>query len=200
MKKPMKSLLGLIVLGVVTASGLWAWSYYVGLPRNFGEVAPGRLYRSGQGSEPQLRHAIERYHLKSIICLRKVQGDGDPRWFRQEKDLARRMGVNFIYQPMTADTLGDEKVWIKLLEIAQDPASGPVLVHCAQGELRTGFFCALYRQIIDGWSWEKAIAEMERFGYDLKSHQTAVALLKQIDIQGARAALQKACSQPAKQP
>jgi protein tyrosine/serine phosphatase len=110
------------------------------------------------------------------------------------------MGVNFIYQPMTADTLGDEKVWVKLLAITQDPASRPVLVHCAQGELRTGFFCALYRQIIDGWSWEKAIAEMERFGYDLKSHQTAVALLKQIDIQGARAALQKACSQPAKQP
>ena len=46
-----------------------------------------------------------------------------------------------------------------------DPSKRPVFFHCAQGMDRTGTFCALYRIEIDGWTNERAHAEMREFGW-----------------------------------
>jgi uncharacterized protein (TIGR01244 family) len=186
--------------GFAIALGFLGRRYFLGLPQNFGEVVPDRLYRSGQGSSYQLRQAIERYHLKTVICLRKIQEDKEPRWFRQEKEILRRTGVRFIHCPLTAETLRDDATWIKLLQIAQDPARQPVLVHCARGELRTGFFCAIYRMVIENYPRAKAIAEMKKFGYDAEQHKTAISVLERFDIHGARVKLIKSLSLPSTQP
>ena len=41
----------------------------------------------------------------------------------------------------------------------------PVLVHCFAGAHRTGAYVAVYRMEYDGWSNEKAIAELRTCGY-----------------------------------
>jgi tyrosine-protein phosphatase SIW14 len=178
----------LVVIFITTV----AWRHAYPLPRNFAVVEPGVLYRSGQGSGYQLRNAIQTYHLKSIICLRRIGKKGEPAWFRKEKSTAQKMGVKFVHHPMVANQLSKDQFWIDLLKLTQDPASRPVLIHCAMGELRTGFFCAIYRMVIDGWSVEKAIEEMEKYGYALADHETAVAALKQVNVPEAREKLKRA--------
>ena len=51
----------------------------------------------------------------------------------------------------------------RFLEIVTDPANQPVLVHCKNGVDRTGYMVALYRIEKEGWSKERALAEMNRF-------------------------------------
>jgi protein tyrosine/serine phosphatase len=44
-----------------------------------------------------------------------------------------------------------------------DSITQPILVHCRFGQDRTGLFCASYRIIIDGWTYEEAEEEMLSF-------------------------------------
>jgi protein tyrosine/serine phosphatase len=55
---------------------------------------------------------------------------------------------------------------VKFLEIMKDPANYPVLVHCLAGKHRTGAMCAVYRMEYDHWSNQKAIDELELFGFE----------------------------------
>ena len=52
--------------------------------------------------------------------------------------------------------------------IVNDPASGPVFVHCVGGRHRTGVMTASYRMTHEGWTAERAFSEMiqYKFGAD----------------------------------
>jgi uncharacterized protein (TIGR01244 family) len=183
----------LIGLGVLAVIGIILyWRFVAGLPRNFGAVKEGVLYRSGQGTLFQLKRAINQYGLKTIICLRSVKPEKPSGWFEAEKSLADKMGVKFIHYPMVSKELTeDEKYWIDMLMLTQDDHAKPILVHCAQGELRTGFFCAIYRMVVDNWTVEQTIKEMESFGYNLRGHKFAVRALSGIKLDEARKKFQQ---------
>jgi protein tyrosine/serine phosphatase len=46
-----------------------------------------------------------------------------------------------------------------------DPANRPLMIHCQHGADRTGALVALYRVVVQGWTKEMAIEEMNRGGY-----------------------------------
>jgi protein tyrosine/serine phosphatase len=46
----------------------------------------------------------------------------------------------------------------------EDPADGPVFVHCRRGADRTGTVIACYRIAHDGWQNLKALDEARTFG------------------------------------
>ena len=52
------------------------------------------------------------------------------------------------------------------LAVMDDPANHPVLVHCFAGVHRTGTLCAVYRMEYQGWAADRAIAEMEGYGFE----------------------------------
>jgi len=41
----------------------------------------------------------------------------------------------------------------------------PTYIHCLHGKDRTGFVCAVYRMLHQGWSYEKARKEMLDYGF-----------------------------------
>ena len=47
---------------------------------------------------------------------------------------------------------------------AQDNGRG-VLVHCHAGSQRTGGVVACYRMLFEGWSFDRALEEMEHYGW-----------------------------------
>jgi tyrosine-protein phosphatase SIW14 len=53
----------------------------------------------------------------------------------------------------------------KFLEIMDNPAHYPVLIHCFAGIHRTGAFSAIYRMEYDHWTNQQAIAELRNNGY-----------------------------------
>ncbi len=153
---------------------LGGW-YSYSLPRNFGVVEPGVLYRCGEGHAFQVYNAARKYQIKTIFCLREVR-DLD-----QERRMAEANRIKFIFQPIDTHKPVPEAYWMDFLKMAQDPGQTPLLVHCAMGCHRTGFFCAVYRMVIDGWPRDKALKEMESYGFDLNSHAELMKSLRQID-------------------
>jgi protein tyrosine/serine phosphatase len=65
---------------------------------------------------------------------------------------------------MSAWGLHDDLV-VQALRIMVDPANRPLMVHCQHGADRTGALVALYRIVVQGWSKEKAVLEMNQGGY-----------------------------------
>ncbi len=151
------------------------WWYCYSLPRNFGVVTPGVLYRCGEGKVFQYHNAAQKYGIRTIFCLREVRG------LDAERRMAEQNQINFVFHPIDTHKPVPEEYWMEFLKMTQDPQRTPLLVHCAMGCHRTGFFCAIYRMVIDGWPREKALKEMESYGFDLNSHTELVKGLRQLD-------------------
>ncbi len=157
-----KLLLGLIVLA---SAGLAGW--LIALDRqnrllwdHWDVVKKGILYRSGQLTAGQLTEAVRTYGIRTVINF-QLPG----REMEVERALARELGIGFVNLPMPGDGFGEEAQFRKALEIVDDPARRPVLVHCARGTCRTGSAVALYRLESDGWTIQDVAAEMRRQTY-----------------------------------
>ncbi|MEJ7639123.1 MAG: tyrosine-protein phosphatase [Singulisphaera sp.] len=123
-------------------------------------VKPGILYRSGQLSADQLAAAVKRFGLRTVINFQVPSSR-----VKAERELARKLGVDFINLPMPGDGFGQEAQFREVLKACDDPSRRPVLVHCARGTCRTGAAVALYRYERDGWTVDDVAAEMDRQTY-----------------------------------
>lgn len=54
---------------------------------------------------------------------------------------------------------------LRFLQIATDHSRQPMLVHCRHGADRTGTMIAAYRMVVQGWSADQALAEMQEGGF-----------------------------------
>jgi protein tyrosine/serine phosphatase len=165
-----------VVIGLI---GFLVW-YKTSLPRNFVEIRAGVLYRSGQGKANQLQNAIDRYHIKTVICLREIKKEKDTSWYEDEKCVISKNNAELLSWPMDSRTPLPIEYQVKFLQMTQDPEKTPILVHCAQGRHRTGFFSGLYRRVIDGWPIDKALDEMYRFDFG-HDHPQIIEALRSIN-------------------
>ncbi len=78
---------------------------------------------------------------------------------------AQKVGMKVIEdtEPPIGEPTMDEG--IKFLSAATDPANGKVYFHCYHGSDRTGAMAAIYRILAQGWSVDKAIAEMPKYHF-----------------------------------
>ena len=111
------------------------------------------LYRSAQPQSVGFRE-LEALGVRTILDVESPADEG----------LARGSSLKLFHVPMTAFGLRDDRV-LEALRIMADPANRPILVHCRQGADRTGAMVALYRVVVQGWSKEDAIREMDDGGY-----------------------------------
>lgn len=153
------------IMTILTASGLATW-FSLESRRDqlvwdhFDVVKPGLLYRSGRLTPDQLKAAVARYQIRTVVSF-LVPGpevDAEAEWVRE-------LGVDFLNLPMPGDGFGRADQFREVLEAVDDPDRRPVLVHCARGTCRTGAAVALYRYERDGWTVEDVGREMERQVY-----------------------------------
>lgn len=121
---------------------------------NFDQVSP-TVYRGAQPSQAGF-HTLESYHVKTVINLR----DSDD---SREAQMARDAGMNYIHLPLDAEkvTAADARHFLDLLATA--PA--PVFVHCMVGRDRTGLAVAAYRVMVQGWSKDAALRDLNAHGH-----------------------------------
>jgi protein tyrosine/serine phosphatase len=123
---------------------------------NFAEVAPG-VYRGAQPDSAGFC-ALKEMGVRTVVNLRSTHDD----------EAAAAAGLDVVAIPMPSfpkiDAPTEDEVRT-FLDVATDPARLPVFVHCAHGKDRTGTMCALYRIEVEGWTPERAVAEMHEFGY-----------------------------------
>jgi protein tyrosine/serine phosphatase len=130
--------------------------------RKFAVVKEGVLLRSEVPTTPRLQDMERRYRIKTIVALLNDDEVKDP-VFGAEQDFAKQHGLDFVYLRMGVPT--PEQV-TKFLEVVNNPASQPVLVHCWHGTVRTSVLVAIYRIKEQGWPFQKALDEMVSYGFD----------------------------------
>jgi tyrosine-protein phosphatase SIW14 len=133
---------------------------------NFHVVRDKVLYRSAQMPLSGLRRKIHDLGIRTVVNLR----DGTQEADLAEEEFCRDQDIRFVrIRPLSWDGVrGDAPVDAgidRFLEVMRDPKNHPVLIHCFAGIHRTGAYCAVYRMEIEGWSNDRAIAEMKAHGY-----------------------------------
>ncbi len=112
------------------------------------------LYR---GSQPTAAGFQELQVLGVRTVLDLTGGKGDAA-------LVHGDSLKLVHVPMSALGLHDDRV-LQALRVMTDPGNRPLMIHCKQGADRTGALVALYRIVVQGWSKQKAILEMNEGGF-----------------------------------
>ena len=123
---------------------------------NFGEIEPGRVYRSAQPSPWFLGWLLRRHGIRTLVNLR-----GDTDGF--ESAFAARHGLRLFSLDLSATRAPSDADVERFLAILDDPENHPLLVHCRNGVDRTGYMLALYRTHEAGWDADRAAREMNRY-------------------------------------
>jgi protein tyrosine phosphatase (PTP) superfamily phosphohydrolase (DUF442 family) len=146
--------------------------------RRLREVSPGRFYRSGPMTQGGFADAVRLYGIRTIINLRDEAPDpdiGKSFWCSdtiKESQLCKQLGVRYVFLPpgliprRQVPERRSESV-DRLLELFDDPATYPVLIHCKAGLHRTGVVVAAYRMEYEGWTPQQALQELRDNGFGL---------------------------------
>lgn len=166
-----------VVLAPVRACAAWVRRLRDGiLPQRFGAIADGAVYRSGRLTARAVRIVRRRYGIRTIVDLGAANADAPAR--RAEMEAIRELGIRRVGLVLTGDGCGVPERYAAAVRILADPASYPVLVHCAAGVHRTSTAAVLYLQIVRGWTYEEAARSCRRYGCDLARRPAHAAYLR----------------------
>lgn len=132
-----------------------------GLPTNFGVVEEGKLYRGSQPNYEEIENLYRR-GVKTIVKLNTAD-------LEAERSAAGELGIRLMEIPLNARTVGTSKSCDdveRAYAAMTDPLNWPVYVHCDHGRDRTGFLVGLYRERVQGWTYEQVSDELAQYGHD----------------------------------
>jgi protein tyrosine/serine phosphatase len=162
MSNPAGALLPAVVLVSLTCSSLAAADAPLPSPApsivRFQQVAAA-LYRGGQPDAAGFEQ-LRRIGIKTVVNLRRNDA---------ERQLVESLGMRYVYLAASLHPFGvgggiHPDVVTRFFEIVDDPASGPVFLHCRRGADRTGTLIAMYRIARQGWPASAAYEEARANG------------------------------------
>ncbi|MCF7975279.1 MAG: dual specificity protein phosphatase family protein [Phycisphaerae bacterium] len=183
MKTTKKQLIQRIVLTVVlVGAGIWLWHDVIRdrvLPKRWGTVEQGAIYRSGQLSKSLIESTLEKNHIRTIISLTGEKPD-DPDHIA-EKAAADKLGIELLRFGLGGDGTGDIEHYAQAIAaIVKAKQEGkPVQVHCAAGTQRTGGVIACYRLLVLGDPKADVIREMRAYDWDPKDNPKLVPYINE---------------------
>ena len=159
-----RAVVPLVFVGLVVAAGIVGWQFrHHVVAKNFAEVVPGKLYRSGALESGPLKRTLDRYQFRTIICLMR-DGQADDPYLERERQAARDRGIRFVQIGMPGSGCGEFDDLERAAAILADDSAHPVLVHCYAGTNRTGAVVAVWRMKYGGWDIDRACEETKRYG------------------------------------
>lgn len=130
--------------------------------RNWGVVEAGRLYRSNHPLPWQLRDAVRRFGLRTVINLRGQRLDCGSDLLG--RTAARDLGLVHIDAPFESRGAPHRDRILRLAEIYRSMAE-PALIHCKSGADRTGLGAGIWLLLQDRPP-EAALEQLSlRFGH-----------------------------------
>lgn len=149
------------------------------VPKRFGVVEAGKIYRSGQLHRALVRDTLAKNHIQVIIDL--THDDLSNVDQQAEQAAIRELGLQGFRFPMYGNGTGEvDQVAGAVAALAKAVHDGkPALVHCAAGAQRTGCVVATYRLLVKGDSPQDVLAELERYGWKPDHDQVLLNFLNE---------------------
>lgn len=117
------------------------------------------LFRGQQPTDKGLEQ-LKGMGVKTVIYLHF-----NKRTAAHEKALVEGLGMKFQHIPMSWIMPPKAAQIDAFLKTTLDEAQRPAFVHCQHGRDRTGAMVGIYRIKHDGWTYQKAYAEMKEKGF-----------------------------------
>lgn len=165
---------------VVIGAGIWIWEELLEdhiIPKRWGVVEPGKIYRSGQLSATLVKKTLKKHNIAVIVNLcGNVPGDKDQ---EAEKRAAAELGIEMLRFPLKGNGTGDIRNYAQAIAAIVDAKKQgkPVLVHCAAGAQRTGGVIACYRVLVEKKPPSFAYTELVRYGWDPDDDQALLTYI-----------------------
>jgi len=163
---------GTALLAIVLACAL-VWQGYLKdrvIPKRFGAVDAGTVYRSGQMHPAIIKQVLVDNHIRVVVDLQYPE---DKPAQEAERQAIGELGIEQYRFPLNGNGTGDIEQYAQAIarihrSVLDDK---PVLVHCAAGAQRTGGVVAAWRTLVEGKSVTSTVREMEEYDWDpVKDH------------------------------
>jgi protein tyrosine phosphatase (PTP) superfamily phosphohydrolase (DUF442 family) len=149
---------GILLAILATASGC-GWGPF----DNKHYMDGGKLIRTAQPTEGDLRRAMEDDGIKTIVNLRGHNAGKS--WYDMEYAFAQEHGLDHYSVRLSKGRLPTEEQLGDLLEIFET-AERPMLMHCQSGSDRTGFGAVVYRLVVMEHPLDEALDSFSiRYGH-----------------------------------
>jgi hypothetical protein len=137
---------------LLVVSGVRVWKGKIkdrGIPKRFGVVQEGQLYRSGLIPSRLVKEVLLKYKIKVIIDLAADSPEGSDR--KAGKRAVAELDIERLTFSLRSDGTGDVNDYARAIAaIAQAKQEHkPVLVHCNAGRQRTGGVIAAYQLLVE---------------------------------------------------
>ena len=161
---------GLVLL---VAGSIWGWTSVIRdrvIPKRFGVVEQGHIYRSGQLSATLVKKVLAEHNIRVIVDL--TTNDPNNPDQRAEEKAAAELNIKILRFPLSGNGAGDVNYYAgAVTAIANaEKENLPVLVHCAAGTQRTGGVIAVYRLLVQKKKPAFVISEMKRYDWNPKGN------------------------------
>ena len=155
------------VPAIVIGLAVWVWFGFIKyrfVPKRFGVVVPGHIYRSGQISAPLVKKILTKYNIRVIVDLTSADPNDPDK--RAEKQAAAELNIKVLRFTMSGNGTGDINDYADaVIAIANaEKQNLPVLVHCTAGAQRTGGVIAAYRLLVEKIDPNIVEDEIEKYG------------------------------------
>ena len=148
---------GVALTTIAVCAGAY-YAHWVVARHRLTVIADGVVYQSAQMPPEALLEVVEDHGIRTVIDLRK-----DGPLVAAEGGALAWAGVEHVHLPMSQvpapETVG------AFLQVMDDPANRPVLIHCEHGEGRSVILSALYRIEYEGWTPDEARRAARLFSF-----------------------------------
>lgn len=160
------------------------WAQPIDPHYNLFRITP-MLYRSRQ-PDASAQPLIEQLGVHTVVNFIK---ESDQKWLSDPS-------ISQVQIPLQTVHVDDADMIESLRAIQTAQQNGPVLIHCKHGLDRTGLVAAMYRIVVQGWSKQAALDEMEHGGYgDEDNLKHGIDYISKVDVDALKTALNSgACS------
>jgi len=154
MKTPKNLSLLLHVLAVAAVAAAMVRHFHI---KSFNEVLPGVLYTSGQPRGMDYTRLLYRWHIATIVNIRRVSEHREDNWYHEEIGWVRENGVRYFEMPIDKhDYLPEEETIGRFSALMADQANLPVLLHDSNGKRRVALLAAAW--LVKDRRWDPAEA------------------------------------------